>query len=389
MDINLVLQELGLHNNNYRLSTNADDGSATIVFWDSTNTDASGNLVSTPPTPAVLTAKWNEISSNYNANIDPSPSTGIADDSVTTAKIADDAVTTDKLADSINTAITANTSKLTADTTNVANAGAVMDGDFTSNGFMKRTGVGTYEVDANTYLTSIPSSYLQNVSEDSSPQLAANLDVQTHEINTSTSNGNIILNPNGTGVVEIKGDGSSADGTLQLNCSQNSHGVKIASPPHSANASYTLTLPSSDGETDQVLKTNGNGGLDWVDQNTVDSTKMPLTGGTFTGSVTFEDAINENVYAITDPTDGSSVDLDPDNGMIQTWTLGGNRTATESLTAGQSMLLVVTAGSYTLTFPTITWVGGTAPTLSTSKPTAIEFWKVATTLYGANVGDLG
>ena len=202
-------------------------------------------------------------------------------------------------------------------------------------------------------------------------------------------NGNIILNPNGTGVVEIKGDGSSADGTLQLNCSQNSHGVKIASPPHSANASYTLTLPSSDGETDQVLKTDGNGGLDWVDQNTVDSTKMPLTGGTFTGSVTFEDAINENVYAITDPTDGSSVDLDPDNGMIQFWTLGANRTATESFTSGQSMLLVVTAGSYTLTFPTITWVGGTAPTLSTSKPTAIEFWKIGSVLYGANVGDLG
>ena len=269
MDINLVLQAFGFHNNNYRLSTNADDGSATIVFWDSNNTPT------TQPTPEQLATKWNEISSNYNANIDPSPSTGIADNSVTTAKIADDAVTTDKLADSINTLITANTSKLTADTTNVTSAGAVMDGDFTSNGFMKRTGSGTYEVDVNTYLTSIPSSYLQNVSEDSSPQLEANLDVQTYEINTSTSNGNIILNPNGTGVVEIKGNGSSADGTLQLNCSQNSHGVKIASPPHSASASYTLTLPSTDGSPNQVLKTDGSGGLDWVDQNTVDSTKMP------------------------------------------------------------------------------------------------------------------
>jgi hypothetical protein len=41
------------------------------------------------------------------------------------------------------------------DATNVAAAGAVMDGDFTANGFMKRTGAGTYTVDTNTYLTSI------------------------------------------------------------------------------------------------------------------------------------------------------------------------------------------------------------------------------------------
>ena len=107
---------------------------------------------------------------------------------------------------------------------------------------------------------------LQNVSEDSSPQLGGNLDVQSSEITTSTSNGNIKLNPNGTGVVEVKGDGSSADGTLQLNCSQNSHGVKIKSPAHSAGASYTLTLPTTDGNANQVLKTDGSGALDWVDQ---------------------------------------------------------------------------------------------------------------------------
>ena len=223
--------------------------------------------------------------------------------------------------------------------------------------------------------------FMLDVADDSSPQLAGNLDVLANEITTTTSNGNIKLNPNGTGVVEVKGDGSSADGTLQLNCSQNSHGVKIKSPAHSAGASYTLTLPDTDGNTNQVLKTDGSGGLDWVDQQG----GIASTGGTFTGSVTFEDAINENVFAITD---ASSVALDPDNGMIQTWTLGANRTATDSLTAGQSVLLMITAGSYTLTWPTITWAGGSAPTLSTSSVTAIELWKVGTTLYGANVGNL-
>ena len=107
---------------------------------------------------------------------------------------------------------------------------------------------------------------IDEVVEDTTPQLGGNLDVLANEINTSTTNGNIKLNPNGTGVVEIKGDGSSNDGTLQLNCSNNSHGVKIKSPPHSASASYTLTLPNDDGNANQVLKTDGSGGLSWVDQ---------------------------------------------------------------------------------------------------------------------------
>ena len=111
------------------------------------------------------------------------------------------------------------------------------------------------------------------VSTDPTPQLGGNLDVQTREIITSTSNGNIKLNPNGTGVVEIKGDGSSADGTLQLNCSQNSHGVKIKSPAHSAGASYTLTLPTNivDG---QFLKTNSSGVLSWDSRSTPGSVNV-------------------------------------------------------------------------------------------------------------------
>ena len=65
----------------------------------------------------------------------------------------------------------------------------------------------------------------------------------------------------------IKGDGSSADGKLVLNCSQNSHGVSIAGPAHSAGQSYNLVLPTSVGSNGQVLATNGNANnqLTWVD----------------------------------------------------------------------------------------------------------------------------
>ena len=54
---------------------------------------------------------------------------------------------------------------------------------------------------------------------------------------------------------------------IQLNCSQNSHGVKIASPAHSAGQSYTLILPTSVGSANQVLASNGNSTnqLSWID----------------------------------------------------------------------------------------------------------------------------
>ena len=107
---------------------------------------------------------------------------------------------------------------------------------------------------------------------------------------------------------------------------------------------------------------------------------------TFRNPVNIEDSITETVFAITD---AASVALDPNNGMIQTWTLGANRTATDSLTSGQSMLLIVTAtgSNYTLTWPTMKWNGGSAPTLGGTDVTVIELFKVGSQLYGATVGD--
>ena len=120
---------------------------------------------------------------------------------------------------------------------------------------------------------------ISNVAEDTSPQLGGNLDVQANEITTSTTNGNIVLNPNGEhGVVRIKGDSTnSVDGTLELRCSSNSHGVKIKSPPHSAAQTYTLTLPSSI-VTGGFLKTDSNGGLSFATPTDTNTTYSAGTG---------------------------------------------------------------------------------------------------------------
>tara|TARA_B100000214_G_C23599476_1_gene460025 strand:- start:25 stop:570 length:546 start_codon:yes stop_codon:yes gene_type:complete len=72
MDINLALKQLELHNNNYRLSTNAHDGdgTATIVFWDSSNTDSSGATVSTPPSPSALATAFTQYKAQKEPNYD-------------------------------------------------------------------------------------------------------------------------------------------------------------------------------------------------------------------------------------------------------------------------------------------------------------------------------
>ena len=65
-------------------------------------------------------------------------------------------------------------------------------------------------------------------------------------------------------LLTVQGDGASADGAIKLNCSQNSHGVTIQAPPHSAAATYTLTLPENTGTNGQFLTTDGSGVLSFT-----------------------------------------------------------------------------------------------------------------------------
>ena len=67
----------------------------------------------------------------------------------------------------------------------------------------------------------------------------------------------------------VRGDGSSQDGRIKLNCSQNSHGVTIQAPPHSASATYTLTLPTTDGAAGEFLTSDGSGVLSWTGVSSV------------------------------------------------------------------------------------------------------------------------
>ncbi len=129
---------------------------------------------------------------------------------------------------------------------------------------------------------------IANVVDDSSPQLGGNLDLNNNNITgtggipsanltgtivdgrlPTSMSGKTLTTASVTGTINANtltalGDGSSADGKITLNCSQNSHGVKIQAPAHSAGQSYTLTLPSSI-INGYYLKTDGSGNLSFAE----------------------------------------------------------------------------------------------------------------------------
>ena len=110
---------------------------------------------------------------------------------------------------------------------------------------------------------------LTDLSGDSSPQLGGDLDVNGNDI-VSTSNANIDILPNGSGVVNLDGNGSSggvsiSDGLVDIRTgtgsvakvkfyceSSNAHAQTLQAAPHSESASNTLTLPSSGGNAKLV-----------------------------------------------------------------------------------------------------------------------------------------
>jgi hypothetical protein len=143
------------------------------------------------------------------------------------------------------------------------------------------------------------------------------------------------------------------------------------------NASAEIAVSKlANGTARQLLQTNAAG----TDVEWASNISIPGTLGV-TGETTLKE-ITETVYDLV----GTSID--PANGTIQYKSLSANTTFTEALTSGQSVALRLENGaSYTVTWPTITWVsasGNSAPTLTAKD--VLVFWKISTTLYGAYAG---
>lgn len=178
-------------------------------------------------------------------------------------------------------------------------------------------------------------------------------------------NGNRIL----TTADEGSGNGLDAD---TLDGQEGSYYAPLASPTFTG----TPAAPTASAGTNTTqLATTA------FVQGALTNVALTNTAQSFTAQQTFAE-LKETTYSLT------GTDIDPANGSIQTKTVAANTTFTESLEAGQTVVLLLNAGaSYTITWPTLTWVtsdGNSAPTLTAND--AFVFWKVSTTLYGAYVG---
>ena len=74
--------------------------------------------------------------------------------------------------------------------------------------------------------------------------------------------------------VTAKGSSGVSDGYITLNCDQNTHGIKLKSPPHSAGQSYTLTFPITAPGTDKFIQTTAAGQLSFATVTETDLTPV-------------------------------------------------------------------------------------------------------------------
>ena len=130
---------------------------------------------------------------------------------------------------------------------------------------------------------------ITDVVADTSPQLGGDLDVNGQDI-VSTSNGNIDILPNGSGVVNIDGNGSSggvsiSDGLVDIRTgtgtrsqvkfyceSSNAHAQTLQPQPHSAGVTNTLTLPA--GSSQELVGTTA---TQTLTNKTIDASQLSGT----------------------------------------------------------------------------------------------------------------
>ena len=163
---------------------------------------------------------------------------------------------------------------------------------------------------------------ISNIVEDTTPQLGGNLDTNSHNIliddahfiadensneqiifqttssavnqidvtNAATGNSpsieatgddsniDLTVGPKGTGKIIAKSGGTNP-GSIQLNCENNSHGIQLMSPAHSAGQSYVVKFPTGNITAGTFLKVDSISGSGTTATGQLSFDSSPATTG--------------------------------------------------------------------------------------------------------------
>ena len=192
---------------------------------------------------------------------------------------------------------------------------------------------------------------------DLAPQLGGDLDVNGFDV-ISVSGAVGIGSANGELVVR----GGSSEGKLTLNCTANTHGVSIQSPPHSSGATYVLTLPDDTGTSGQSLTTDGTGGLSWATPSTVGSiddlsdvdtsSVVPTDGQVLTWSATDSEWVpgdqtgGGGATTLNDLTDVDTATTPPSNDQVLAWSTADSKWVPNTFTIDIGSITSISGGVF-------------------------------------------
>lgn len=153
---------------------------------------------------------------------------------------------------------------------------------------------------------------LENVLADESPVLGGDLDVNGYKI-TSASNGDITIQPNGTGAIKIGGNSTQPTPIRLYEDSDNGTNYVGLKAPSSLASSYTLTLPDAAPQAGQALIVDANGQLDYgsVGGRVLIGTVTAASSSTvsFTGLSSDYDYYELEIVSYKSSTNGQSITL--------------------------------------------------------------------------------
>ena len=174
-----------------------------------------------------------------------------------------------------------------------------------------------------------------------------NIQIDANAVKSTDTNGNIQLFPNGTGFTELYGNTNA--GTIRFNCENNSHGVTVQGPAHSASATYTVKLPDTLGLTQAS-------GIVTSDAN---------------GVVSFDNGTIEEVTTVTSSSNAATINLRDGNLFEHDLTENVTYTFSNPAASGRASSFVLKviqdSSARTITWPSsVDWPAATAPTLTTT-----------------------